>query len=66
MTTGEFIGSCLKKACSVKLWAAVYCAVELHLRIKSGVELGIVDTFLAAGVLTLMGLNVLQDFIFKK
>jgi hypothetical protein len=61
----EFIGNFLKKTCSVKLWAAVYCAVELHLRIKSGSELGIVDTFLAAGVLTLMGLNVLQDFIFK-
>jgi hypothetical protein len=62
----DFTGAFLRKVCSVKLWAAVYCAVELHLRIKSGVELGIVDTFLAAGVLSLMGLNVLQDFIFRK
>jgi hypothetical protein len=61
----EFIKNLLKKISSAKLWITLWAMFELHCIIQTGRELGAVAVLLTAVPLSFMGLNVLQDFIFK-
>ena len=49
---------------SVKLWAGFGCFYLLNKLVDSGLDLGGVDMILAAAILSFMGINVLQDFVF--
>lgn len=61
----ELSKNILKKITSAKLWITLWAMFELHCIIQAGRELGVVAVLLTAVPLSYMGLNVLQDFIFK-
>jgi len=54
------------KISSTKFVCTVYCAYELHESLHSARESGVVEILLVSGILCYMGLNVTQDWIFKK
>jgi hypothetical protein len=64
MTFKEFIKSVLQKLSSTKLWITLWAMVMVTKMIWSGQE-GTALVLLLAAPLSYMGLNVLQDFIFK-
>lgn len=56
----------LRKFVSVKFIAAVYSGYELHRLIERDNVDNTVSALLAAAILSFMGLNVLQDYIFTR
>jgi hypothetical protein len=64
MNIKEFFKSVLQKISSTKFWITAWAMVMATRMIWDGHE-GIALTMLLAAPLSYMGLNVLQDFIFK-
>jgi hypothetical protein len=64
MTFREFIKSVVQKLSSAKLWITLWAMVMASKMIFSGQD-GVALNMLLAAPLSFMGLNVLQDFIFR-
>jgi hypothetical protein len=64
MNIREFIKSVLKKLCSTKLWITLWAMVMATRMIWTDRE-GVALIVLLSAPLSYMGLNVLQDFIFR-
>jgi hypothetical protein len=64
MTFKDFVKSVFSKLSSAKLWITLWAMVMASKMIFSGQD-GVALNMLLAAPLSFMGLNVLQDFIFK-
>jgi hypothetical protein len=64
MNVKEFFKSVLQKISSTKIWITVWAMVMATRMIWEGQD-GVALAMLLAAPLSYMGLNVLQDFIFK-